>query len=235
MGIESSLHHPRHLGRQGRSACASRRRFLQGALAFGATAMPGWPRNNAPSEHGQPDALGLPGYPGNVSGIRKSLADLANRTALFDTHEHLWRESARLGRKLDVFLLFGQLTCFTAGTPTAVNWRPSLRTCPTFTRISAGCTSFLRAWHAARYTNGSRLCHRTKFSGLAATSCMWRAPSGMRKSPGQSPHRSWRSRSRTGTSPRTKPRTCSNGFFFSTGNNSLRKAVGFTRHTEGRT
>lgn len=54
--------------------------------------------------------LGAIGRPRADSGIWKTLRESAARMSIFDTHEHLWHEKARLEKKVDFFLLFSHYT-----------------------------------------------------------------------------------------------------------------------------
>ncbi len=90
---------------------ASRRKLLQAAAAFTPLALVGSSGADpllARASDGTP--LGVAGQPRSDSGIWKSLRDHAARMTIFDTHEHLWHEDARLAKKVDFFLLFSHYT-----------------------------------------------------------------------------------------------------------------------------
>lgn len=89
----------------------SRRRFFKATAAFTPLALIGSSGVDpllAQKSDGTP--LGVFGQPRTESTIWKSLRDLAGQTTIFDTHEHLWHEDARLKRKVDFFLLFSHYT-----------------------------------------------------------------------------------------------------------------------------
>jgi glucuronate isomerase len=85
----------------------SRRKLFQAAAAFtplGLIGSSGADPLLARASDGTP--LGVVGQPRSESTIWKSLREHAARMTIFDTHEHLWHEEARLKRKVDFFLLF---------------------------------------------------------------------------------------------------------------------------------
>src|SRR3990172_3006502 len=85
----------------------SRRKLMQAAAAFTPLSLAGSSGVDpllAKNSEGQ--TLGVVGQPRSESSIWKSLREHAARMTIFDTHEHLWHEDARLKRKVDFFLLF---------------------------------------------------------------------------------------------------------------------------------
>jgi len=89
----------------------SRRKLMQAAAAFTPLSLVGSSGADsllAKDSNGQP--LGVVGQPRSESSVWKSLREHAARMTIFDTHEHLWHEDARLKRKVDFFLLFSHYT-----------------------------------------------------------------------------------------------------------------------------
>jgi len=104
--------HPQGISHShGQKPVLSRRRFIEATAAFTPLALTGSSGVDpllAKDSEGQP--LGVMGRPRSESSIWKSLRDHAARMTIFDTHEHLWHEEARLKRKVDFFLLFSHYT-----------------------------------------------------------------------------------------------------------------------------
>ena len=89
----------------------SRRKFFEATAAFTPLALVGSSGADpllAREADGTP--LGVVGQPRSESSVWKSLREHAARMTIFDTHEHLWHEDARLQRKVDFFLLFSHYT-----------------------------------------------------------------------------------------------------------------------------
>jgi len=108
-GPDSTTHGHSHHYHGGGSL--SRRKFFEATAAFTPLALVGSSGADpllAREADGTP--LGVVGKPGSDSTIWKSLRELAARTSVFDTHEHLWHEDVRLAKKVDFFLLFSHYT-----------------------------------------------------------------------------------------------------------------------------
>ncbi len=89
----------------------SRRRFLEAASILPPLVLVGSSNANPlPPQGTGIDALGSPRERRALSQIGKSLRELATRTMIFDTHEHIWHEETRLRNKVDFFHLFSHYT-----------------------------------------------------------------------------------------------------------------------------
>ncbi|HUU14063.1 MAG TPA: amidohydrolase family protein [Terriglobia bacterium] len=89
----------------------SRRKLFQAAAAFTPLGLIGSSGADPLLARASDGAtLGVVGQPRPDSMIWKSLREHAARMTIFDTHEHLWHEDARLAKKVDFFLLFSHYT-----------------------------------------------------------------------------------------------------------------------------
>jgi hypothetical protein len=101
----------RHSHHNYEAGSLSRRKFFEATAAFTPLALVGSSGVDpllAREADGTP--LGVVGQPRSESSVWKSLREHAARMTIFDTHEHLWHEDARLQRKVDFFLLFSHYT-----------------------------------------------------------------------------------------------------------------------------